>query len=124
MVRLQVQRPTGVGFRSVILSPTKELAAQIHSDFKRLCKGTKLKAALLKKANAIAVSSTSNHKYDILVATPLRLVKMIQEKTIDVSNVIRIVFDEADKLFDPTFIEQIGECVRACARFRIVEIRR
>lgn len=47
----------GPGIRSVVLSPTRELAVQIHAEFTRLSKGRKLHLTLLSKATAATVAN-------------------------------------------------------------------
>jgi ATP-dependent RNA helicase DDX52/ROK1 len=92
------------GIRSIFLAPTKELAEQIHRETLRLSQGRKLKITLLKKSvamTAIASQSTATlSRCDVLVATPMRLLTLIRNKSIDLSHVEIVILDEADKLFE------------------------
>tara|TARA_B110000977_G_scaffold201441_1_gene296041 strand:- start:630 stop:1637 length:1008 start_codon:yes stop_codon:yes gene_type:complete len=53
-------------------------------------------------------------KIDVLVATPLRLKTLIEKKRINCSSVNFLILDEADKLFEMGFVEQIDAVVKAC----------
>ena len=81
---------------------TIELAEQIHREALRLCLGRRIKITLLKKLTS---ASSSNRKdtllgVDLLIATPLRLLSLLREEVIDLSQVEMVVLDEADKLFE------------------------
>ena len=69
-----------------------------------------LKSCLLTKATA----GNDFSKIDILVATPMRLKILLQHEKIDLSKVLHLVLDEADKLFEMGFVEQIDAVVAAC----------
>ncbi|KAJ2550285.1 RNA-dependent ATPase rok1 [Coemansia sp. RSA 1933] len=106
------------GYRAVVVSPTRELATQIHDHLRNLTAGSsKLKTCLLTKPNAAmqAQDPAMRQKFDILVTTPLRLVHAIQNKEADLSHVHTLVLDEADTLMDKGFLEQIDEIVAACS---------
>uniref|UniRef100_K3X9X4 RNA helicase n=1 Tax=Globisporangium ultimum (strain ATCC 200006 / CBS 805.95 / DAOM BR144) TaxID=431595 RepID=K3X9X4_GLOUD len=115
--------PAQEGIRSIVLSPTRELAVQIHTEFTRLCKGRKFHIVLLSKATAATIAAQIKSKctvnHDILIATPLRLVHLIQETKIDLSMVEIVCLDEADRLFDMGFVEQIDEIFAACTHPKI-----
>ncbi|KAJ1796270.1 RNA-dependent ATPase rok1 [Coemansia sp. RSA 2399] len=107
-----------LGYRAVIVSPTRELATQIHDHLRNLTAGsTKLKSCLLTKPNAAmqAQDPAMRQKFDILVTTPLRLVHAIQNKEADLSHVHTLVLDEADTLMDSGFLEQVDEIIAACS---------
>ena len=78
------------------------MAEQIHREALRLCLGRRIKITLLKKLTS---ASSSNRKdallgVDLLIATPLRLLSLLREEVIDLSQVEMVVLDEADKLFE------------------------
>eukprot|EP01134_Creolimax_fragrantissima_P001375 CFRG1375T1 len=111
-----LKAPGSVGFRGVILCPTKELGRQIYNECERLAKGLRLKIHYLTKATGSANSfgPQTNQKFDLLVSTPMRLVGMVQSGAIRLSSVEWLVMDEADKLWEMGFLEQIDEIVAAC----------
>lgn len=114
---------SGMGLRSLIISPTKELANQIFMECSKLAnkifldKKRPLRVALLSKSlNAkLRNKVISDKKYDIIVTTPLRLIDVVKNEALDLSTVKHIVFDEADKLFDKTFIEQTDDILSSCS---------
>lgn len=77
--------PEKVGFRAIVVTPTRELASQIYREFLKLAKGRKWRICVLTKAVASHIGPESSQNFDILITTPLRLVNMIQEETINLS---------------------------------------
>ncbi|KAI7831411.1 P-loop containing nucleoside triphosphate hydrolase protein [Gamsiella multidivaricata] len=109
--------PEKVGYRAVIISPTRELATQIFNQIKKLSVGRKFKICMLTKATA-ATQGQAPHlrqKYDILISTPLRLVHAIQQEKMELDHVRHLVLDEADKLLEQGFLEQTDEIFAACS---------
>eukprot|EP00892_Ulva_mutabilis_P000406 jgi/Ulvmu1/10366/UM061_0049.1 len=98
----------------VVLSPTRELAAQSHRALKLLLPGTTLRGSLLCKAT---IAGTDFSRVDLLIATPLLLVQSIQSAKVDLSHVRLLVLDEADKVLEAGkgFIEQVDAIYAACA---------
>jgi ATP-dependent RNA helicase DDX52/ROK1 len=92
------------GIRTLLLAPSRELAAQLHREVVRLGEGKihGLKSVLLSKPNTgVVISGKAGGKrgLDVLVSTPLRLVECIRQG-IDLSRVRLVVLDEADRLLD------------------------
>ncbi|KAE8890859.1 DEAD-box ATP-dependent RNA helicase 57 [Phytophthora fragariae] len=114
---------TGSGIRSIVLAPTRDLAVQIRSEFTRLAAGKKLHITLLSKATAATIASQTKSKlavnHDVLIATPLRLVHLIQEVKVDLSTVEMVCLDEADRLLELGFVEQVDEIFAACTHAKI-----
>lgn len=92
------------GVKAVLLAPTKELVEQIHREALRLSTGKRVKICILKKRTVSAAIAKSNKhgfdNFDILIATPLRLLTVLRSDAIDLSRVRMVVLDEADKLFE------------------------
>jgi ATP-dependent RNA helicase DDX52/ROK1 len=92
--------------RSLLLAPSRELAAQLHREVERLGTGKPggLTSLLLSKSNAaFVIAGTAGGKkgLDVLVTTPMRLVDSI-EKGLDLNALRLCVLDEVDRLFDAT----------------------
>ena len=106
----------GHGVRALVVSPTRELAVQIMREFERLSKGKKFRSKILKKATAqsLVASGSTSFNADFMVCTPMRLVSMIQDGTASLGTVEMLVLDEADKLFEMGFLEQVDEIIAAC----------
>ena len=73
--------PKKVGFRAIILAPTRELAQQIYRECIRLSEGTALKVHIISKVNQSEQKlGSSSKKYDILISTPNRVRYMLQQE--------------------------------------------
>jgi len=93
---------------ALILCPTRELAVQVSEEIKRL--------AVFKGLNTLAIygGASIEHQFDalergvdIVAGTPGRIIDHIQRRTIDLSGVRYMVLDEADRMLDMGFIEDI-----------------
>ncbi|ODV78004.1 ATP-dependent RNA helicase ROK1 [Suhomyces tanzawaensis NRRL Y-17324] len=104
------------GIRGLIISPTNELTIQIFQQLQNLTKGKKLTVGILLKQLASKLSNkiVTASKFDILVSTPLRLIELVKNETVDLSKVEQLIIDEADKLFDKGFVEQTDDILSNC----------
>lgn len=105
---------------ALIISPTRELAAQIRDEFRRFTPvGSDGRAivgsVLLNKAvlNSWKVRPPKKSPA-ILITTPKRLVQGVEGKVIDLSRTKQIMLDEADKLLELGLMEQIDDILAAC----------
>ncbi len=94
--------------RTLILEPTRELAAQVHEAFKLLGKNHKLNIALLMGG----VSFEEQNKIidrgaDVLIATPGRLMDHMERGKLMLTHIEILVVDEADRMLDMGFIPDI-----------------
>ncbi|KAI9592922.1 P-loop containing nucleoside triphosphate hydrolase protein [Syncephalis fuscata] len=108
--------PKKVGCRALVISPTRELSQQIYNQFQALSVGKSFKIGMMSKMSAHKQHNNPKlrPKFDILISTPLRLVHAIQQEGMDLSHVKHLVLDEADKLLDLGFLEQMDEILAAC----------
>ncbi|XP_046876807.1 probable ATP-dependent RNA helicase DDX52 [Hypomesus transpacificus] len=121
-----LQQPANLGFRAVIISPTRELASQTHRELVRLSEGTGFRVHIIDKASMAAkkYGPQSSKKYDILVSTPNRVVFLLKQDppALDLSSVEWLVVDESDKLFEDGksgFREQLAAVFLACSGPRV-----
>lgn len=105
--------------KGIIVSPTKELAKQIHNEIVLLSTGLNIKSMLLSKTEANKLTGGAKIKCNLIVSTPLRLVEMAKAGFLDLSYVEHVVFDEADKLFEQGFVEQTDEILSFCTAVRV-----
>jgi ATP-dependent RNA helicase DDX54/DBP10 len=99
------------GARALVLSPTRELALQTHRVVRELSRGSDLRTAVLVGGDAMeAQFAELAANPDTLVATPGRLLHHLEQVAgMSLSGVEYAVFDEADRLFEMGFAEQVGD---------------
>ncbi|SAL52191.1 DEAD/DEAH box helicase [Caballeronia humi] len=110
--RLSQMAPPAAGakrhVRALILTPTRELAAQVEESVRAYGKYMKLKSTVMFGGVGINPQIDALKRgVDIVVATPGRLLDHMQQKTIDVSHLEILVLDEADRMLDMGFIHDI-----------------
>jgi ATP-dependent RNA helicase RhlE len=94
--------------RALVLTPTRELAAQVEESVRIYGKYFPLKSMMMFGGVNINPQIKQLHgRVDILVATPGRLLDHLQQKTVDLSHVEILVLDEADRMLDMGFIRDI-----------------
>lgn len=100
------------GARGLILSPTRELALQTLKFTKELGKYTGLRAAVILGGDKMDDQFAALHDNpDIIIATPGRLLHVLVEMNLKLKTVEYVVFDEADRLFEMGFQEQLHEII-------------
>ncbi|MDD5056372.1 MAG: DEAD/DEAH box helicase [Sideroxydans sp.] len=94
--------------RALVLTPTRELAAQVEESVRIYGKHLPLKSMMMFGGVNINPQIKQLHgRVDILVATPGRLLDHLHQKTVDLSHVEILVLDEADRMLDMGFIRDI-----------------
>ena len=94
--------------RALVLTPTRELAAQVEESVREYGKYLPLKSMMMfGGVNINPQIKQLQGRVDILVATPGRLLDHVQQKTVDLSRVEILVLDEADRMLDMGFIRDI-----------------
>ena len=117
--KLQQSDKNRRNIRALVLTPTRELAAQVaesvrdygaHLPFKTavIFGGVKINAQIKQLRNGV----------DVVVATPGRLLDHMQQKTIDLSKVEFLVLDEADRMLDMGFIRDIRKVIKVLPKER------
>src|ERR1700758_2374535 len=95
--------------RALILTPTRELAAQVEESVRAYSKYLTVKSTVMFGGVGINPQIDALKRgVDIVVATPGRLLDHIQQKTIDLSHLEILVLDEADRMLDMGFIHAIN----------------
>jgi ATP-dependent RNA helicase RhlE len=114
LIDLLGKLPPQGGIRSVILTPTRELAMQIHEVFTKMAAGTGLQATVVvggvserTQLNAIRKGS------QVLLATPGRLYDFLSRQLVDLSKVRILVLDEADRMLDMGFLPTVKRIMAA-----------
>ncbi|MEW5011983.1 MAG: DEAD/DEAH box helicase, partial [Cycloclasticus sp.] len=101
------------GVRALILAPTRELAIQIHNDALIIGKHTGIKIGLAYGGTDYEKQrKTLEDGVDILIGTPGRTIDFFKQKVFNLRNADVLVLDEADRMFDLGFINDIRYLLR------------
>ncbi|KHN93910.1 ATP-dependent RNA helicase dbp3 [Metarhizium album ARSEF 1941] len=104
------------GTKAVVVSPTRELAMQTHAQLASLAALAALKCVCLYGGSSKDEQrATVNRGADIIVATPGRLRDFMSDGTVDLSCCQFAVLDEADRMLDKGFEDDIRHILGACA---------
>ena len=99
--------------RALILTPTRELAIQVHRDAQSLGRHCDLRFALVYGgADYEKQRRRLQEGCDVVIATPGRLIDYQKQKAVDLRAVQAVVLDEADRMFDLGFIKDIRYLLR------------
>ncbi|UUD62603.1 DEAD/DEAH box helicase [Pseudomonas seleniipraecipitans] len=94
--------------RVLVLTPTRELAAQVHDSFKLYARDLKFVSACIFGGVGMNPQVQALAKgVDVLVACPGRLLDLVNQRAIDLSHVEILVLDEADRMLDMGFIHDV-----------------
>lgn len=99
-----------IGIRAIILSPSRELATQTHKEFKEFSRGSDLRSLLLIGGDSLEDQfGAMVNNPDVVIATPGRFLHLKVEMRLDLSSIEYMIYDEADRLFEMGFAEQLNE---------------
>jgi len=120
--RLTSSPKTGAGkrqLRVLILTPTRELAAQVQESVLTYGKHTGLKSAVIfGGVGANPQIKAIQAGLDILVATPGRLLDLMSQKCVSLEHIEILVLDEADRMLDMGFLRDIKKILAALPKQR------
>ncbi|KPZ70073.1 ATP-dependent RNA helicase RhlE [Shewanella sp. P1-14-1] len=105
--------------QTLILVPTRELAQQVHQHVEKYASGTDIRSVIVYggvsiKAQANAIQAGA----DIIVATPGRLLDHLRNRVMSLSKLKHLVFDEADRMLDMGFRDEIIEVLKRVPKER------
>ncbi len=105
--------------RGLILAPTRELAKQISENLSAYTKGSHLKVALVVGgAGIVGQTKRLAGGVDLLVATPGRLIDLLDRRAVRLDQTIYLVLDEADQMLDMGFIHALRQIAPLLAKDR------
>ncbi|WP_400086044.1 DEAD/DEAH box helicase [Yoonia sp. R78084] len=112
-------KPNPKTTRGLILAPTRELAKQISDNLTAYTKGSHLKVALVVGgAGIVAQTKRLAGGVDLLVATPGRLIDLLDRRAVRLDETIYLVLDEADQMLDMGFIHALRRIAPLLAKDR------
>jgi ATP-dependent RNA helicase RhlE len=105
--------------RALILTPTRELAAQVHQNLRDYGRHLNIRSAeIFGGVNINPQITKIKRGVDVLIATPGRLIDHIQRGTVDLRHVDTLILDEADRMLDMGFRPAIDRIVKGLPRNR------
>jgi ATP-dependent RNA helicase RhlE len=109
----------GRKIRTLVLAPTRELALQICQSFQAYGRHTTVRqAAIYGGVGQSPQVRALNHGVDVLIATPGRLLDLMQQGFVDLSHVEVLILDEADRMLDMGFIHDLRRIIAKIPRRR------
>ena len=105
-------KPYAKNVNALVLTPTRELAAQVRENVHKYGKYTNIKStAVFGGAKIFPQKAKLKKGLDILVATPGRLIDLVNQKAVKLDQVKILVLDEADHMLDMGFIHDIKKII-------------
>lgn len=102
------KKPERYAVRGLVLAPTRELAGQISQNLRAMCENTPLKVGMVVGGQSInAQIKRLERGTDLLVATPGRLIDLMDRRALSLETCSFLVLDEADQMLDLGFIHAL-----------------
>lgn len=99
--------------QALILTPTRELAVQVKEDFTNIGRFKRIKAAAIYGGHQFSIEKADlKQKTHVVVGTPGRVMDHIKKGTLPLNKINCLVIDEADRMLDMGFIEQVEEIMK------------
>lgn len=108
----------GKGIQALILTPTRELAEQVASAITKFSKFSPLKIMAVYGGMGISQQIKGLKTADVVVGTPGRILDHIERKTITLNKVETLVLDEADRMLDMGFKDDVTKIINTCPKDR------
>ena len=105
--------------RTLVLEPTRELAAQVETAFRDYARLTELNIGVVYGGVGFGPQREMIKKgADVLVATPGRLIDFLSNREINLSGLRHLILDEMDRMLDMGFMPQVRNIVERCPKQR------
>lgn len=104
----------GKGIQALVLTPTRELAVQDAKTLKKFSKYNPLNITAIYGGVSINPQISQLRSSDVVVGTPGRILDHFQRNTMDLRNLRILVLDEADRMFDMGFREDVERIIKKC----------
>ncbi|MDP3278261.1 MAG: DEAD/DEAH box helicase [Deltaproteobacteria bacterium] len=109
--------------RAVVIAPTRELGEQVTRVFKLFTHTTRLRVRSVLGGSTMEVARRNiEGPFEVLVATPGRLLKLLDRALIDLDDVRFLVFDEVDQMLDPGFLPDAERITTMCPPTRQIAL--
>lgn len=108
----------GEGIQTLILTPTRELAEQISQNLKKFARDSELKIIEVYGGVSFSNQEEKLKKSEIVVGTPGRILDHIRRGTIELGKIKILVLDEADRMLEMGFIDDVVSIIERCPEKR------
>lgn len=113
-----LEKERGKGVRALALTPTRELAEQVGKEIRKFAKHTSLKVAIVYGGVGLGPQVQEIERADIVVGTPGRILDHLERGSLKLKNVRILVLDEADRMLDMGFIDDVTRIINVCPDYR------
>lgn len=111
--RLEQHSSSHKAVRALVLTPTRELAQQVHGSFEKYSKNSPVSIAIAYGGASIKTQVEAlEQNPDVLVATPGRLLDHLHKGSLTLKHLQFLVFDEADRMLDMGFKDEINRILK------------
>lgn len=108
----------GEGIRTLVMTPTRELAEQVAMNLRKFSKSKGLNVLEIYGGVGMGPQIRDARYADIIVGTPGRILDHLQRRTINLSRLKYLVLDEADRMLDMGFIRDVESIIKQCPKER------
>ena len=106
------------GIQALVLTPTRELAEQISTALKRFSKYNSLNIIPIYGGVSINPQIEDLESAEVVIGTPGRILDHLQRQTLNLKHLKTLVLDEADRMLDMGFIDDVEKIISQCPRQR------
>ena len=108
-----------IGTRALILAPTRELAQQIFNQCQQLLQFTDLRVGIITGGDDFRLQQNMlRRNTEIVIATPGRLLELMEQQTPNFTHLETLILDEADRMLDMGFSEDVLHIANSCNKQR------
>ncbi len=117
---LQIIAPESTGPQGLILTPTRELAVQVDNELKKMAKHLHHKTTAVYGQHSMSLEiQTLSRGVSIVTGTPGRVFDHISTGNLTTKNIRFLVLDEADRMLDMGFLDQVVKIIRTLPKDRV-----
>lgn len=106
------------GVQAIVITPTRELAEQVGTNLRNFSRYNKLNIAMVYGGVAIGPQVGDIKYADVVVGTPGRILDHLERGTLKLNKIKTLVLDEADRMLDMGFIEDVDKIISLCPKER------
>ena len=117
MIQELASKP-GRGVKALCLAPTRELAKQVDEEFRMAAQNTDLKTAIIYGGVGYEPQFEALEVADVVIGTPGRIMDHMERGTLKLDDLEFFVLDEADRMLDMGFIDDIKKIIAQTPRYK------